>query len=167
MHLVLLTLLVLGILHPILGLPSSNAALLALQTGTSDPKPDIPNEEEVSLTPTATNPYEHLRDPLEEMFLSMADLKAQPTDDIHWTSVLKQTKGNFSLEVHKKVNAEFCFRVVAELEGSAEETFDLLSDVIGRPKWDDLCEESGILQSFGKGAKVEKLFNIHALPTLI
>ncbi|KAJ3410550.1 hypothetical protein HDV05_003652 [Chytridiales sp. JEL 0842] len=136
--------------------------MLAGQVG--GPPPLALKDSATTKTP-AKNPFEHVRKPLEDLFLSMTDLQAQPADDVLWTCVSKQSKGLCSIEVHKSTKHEFCFRIIAELEGTPEEAFDLLSDVRGRPTWDKMCEEAGIVKVLGNGSKVQYMYTKGVWPT--
>ncbi|KAJ1553604.1 hypothetical protein HK405_007441, partial [Cladochytrium tenue] len=72
-----------------------------------------------------------------------------------WVRVLSRSYGGgCEVEVHRRAGSAFCFRLVATLQGSAEEAFDLLSDVEARGRWDDLCEDSGVADDFGDGCRV-------------
>ncbi|KAI9343753.1 hypothetical protein DFJ73DRAFT_961077 [Zopfochytrium polystomum] len=112
------------------------------------------------------NPYLSRFEPLKAKFLEYTDIERNPAvpaasapassgpSSPAWIHVMTKTFGACEIEVHRRANAAFCFRLVATMEGTPEETFDLLSDVDARKRWDDLCEGAGIAEIVGPGSKV-------------
>jgi hypothetical protein len=90
-------------------------------------------------------------------FTRLADVQTYPaTPDgkgTEWQLVLTQERAPiFSVQVHKRVGTDFCFRVVASLQGTPAEAFDLLSDIRRRVEYDPVCEECRRPRVHGVGA---------------
>ncbi|TPX58941.1 hypothetical protein PhCBS80983_g02758 [Powellomyces hirtus] len=69
--------------------------------------------------------------------------------------VLVASLQNPTIEVYKLQNTDFCIKVVAELNCTPETAFDMLADITKRGEWDDLCEESGIVEIVDKATRVQ------------
>ncbi|KAJ3114729.1 hypothetical protein HDU96_001728 [Phlyctochytrium bullatum] len=115
------------------------------------------------------NPYKDWKESLVKSMVEAADMDAQPADGTVWTSVLSQGSNkpgsDFKIEVHRKNNTDFCFRVVADMEGTPEEVFDMLSDITTRQSWDEICEGGGIVQVLGPDSKVQFMHSKGFWPT--
>ncbi|KAJ3212832.1 hypothetical protein HDU67_003573 [Dinochytrium kinnereticum] len=175
-HLVLIGAVVLAAFHPLIGLPWIGNLAGLTQTAPTQPvnikSTTIHLEQKPSAEPPTTtttpatdssppipteNPYASLREPLTEAMLQAADIQTHPADGTVWASVLSQgpSPDGFKIEVHRKVGADFCFRVVADMCGTPEEVFDILSDINTRSTWDEICEGGGIVQVLGPDSKVQ------------
>lgn len=119
-----------------------------------------------SATADIDDPYITQFPPLEAEFCSLADTEASPagppgSENVDWHVVLSQSWGNFSIEIHKRVGYDFFFRHVVQLEGTPEETFDLLSDITKRPSWDELCQEAAVLEQVSNRTVVQvKIYRV-------
>ncbi|TPX72739.1 hypothetical protein SpCBS45565_g00172 [Spizellomyces sp. 'palustris'] len=89
---------------------------------------------------------------MKAQFLEMAD-STNLSQDNPW--VLVASLANPSIEVYKLQNTDFCVKVIAELNCTMETAFDLLSDITRRVEWDDLCEESGIIEVIDNATKIQ------------
>ncbi|KAJ3323444.1 hypothetical protein HDU76_013628, partial [Blyttiomyces sp. JEL0837] len=144
-------------------------------TKSAQSQPQTTGTEKTDVTdPTTTksapskpreNPYASLYEPLKAKLLEYTDLDRFPADGVTWSMVLERSYGECKVSVHKHTGKPFCFRIVAEMQGSPEETFDLLSDIHLRPKWDDLCEGSGVAEVMGPGEKVQWMYSKGFWPT--
>ncbi|KAJ3192994.1 hypothetical protein HK101_005612 [Irineochytrium annulatum] len=114
----------------------------------------------------AGNPYAHLKPALIAALVREADLVANPAGpDKEWIPVLATSSGDFAIEVHRKRNTDFCFRVVADMEGTPEEVFDILSDVTTRQTWDDICEGGGVVDVLSGDSRVQYMYTKGFWPT--
>ncbi|KAI9101053.1 hypothetical protein DFS34DRAFT_613016 [Phlyctochytrium arcticum] len=62
---------------------------------------------------------------------------------------------NPRITVYKLQNTDFCIKVVADLNCTPETAFDTLADITRRGQWDELCEESGIIEEVDPATKVQ------------
>ncbi|KAJ3055812.1 hypothetical protein HK097_009116 [Rhizophlyctis rosea] len=135
-------------------LGSFSAPVPIAETATPIPKP--PAVEEV----VENDPYVHLLPELEAEFLQLADTTAQPaspteTPGFFWHTIVSHKKGNFSIDIEKRVGKDFCFRHVVQMEATPEEAFDFLSDVGKRPVWDEMCEAGGVVTRVSKRTTIQ------------
>lgn len=85
-----------------------------------------------------------------KMFLEMAEMSQDAENP--WTLVASLT--NPTVDVFKLQNTDFCIKVLADLNCTPETAFDMLSDITKRGEWDDLCEESGVIEIIDSATKV-------------
>ncbi|KAJ1980177.1 hypothetical protein H4R33_005543 [Dimargaris cristalligena] len=81
-------------------------------------------------------------DQLAQRLVEMAD---SALDDPQWQIIYNQTQPRL-LQVYQKIGADYCFKIVGDIENSMYTAFDLLSDALRRPGWDSLCAEARILE---------------------
>ena len=122
----------------------------------SPPTPEAPPAKD----DVANDPYIHLLPALEGEFLELADTTAQPASPVEspgflWHTVVSHKKGNFSIDIEKRVGKDFCFRHVVEMEATPEEAFDFLSDVGKRPVWDEMCEAGGVVTRVSRRTTIQ------------
>lgn len=115
----------------------------------------------------ASDPYIHLFPPLASEFLTMADTVAEPSlpelsASYKWHTIVSTRTGNFSIEIQKRVDAEFCFRHVVEMEATKEQAFDYLSNVETRPVWDEMCEAGGVLERVSRRTTIQVRKELYA-----
>ncbi|KAJ3152942.1 hypothetical protein HDU86_005397 [Geranomyces michiganensis] len=116
------------------------------------------------------DPYISQFPALEAEFLSLADLKASPssapgTKDAVWHTVLNQSWGAFSIEIHKRADSDFFFRYVMELEATPEQAFDLLADIKERSAWDELCEDVEVVEKVSDRTTIQSFRTKGIWPT--
>ncbi|KAI8820399.1 uncharacterized protein EV422DRAFT_530768 [Fimicolochytrium jonesii] len=99
---------------------------------------------------------------LEAEFISLADTKRSPES---WETILAQSWGKFSIEIHRRVGSQFLFRYIMHLEATPEEAIDLLADVTRRPVWDELCDEAGVVEKVSDRTTVQYFRTKAAWPT--
>ena len=147
--------------------PTASSSSSSDQAASKNTLSDTISASKISLS-SNSNPHHGLFLPLKEKLLTYADLDKFPagsSSTSQWISVLKQQHGDCVIEVHKKASTDFCFRIVADLEGTPEEAFDLLSNVEKRPLWDGLCEEAGYLHDLGGGCRIQYMYAKGFWPT--
>ncbi|KAJ3021804.1 hypothetical protein HKX48_007686 [Thoreauomyces humboldtii] len=105
-------------------------------------------------TPAGSNAYEYRISKMKDTFLALAEETTGEAKD-EW--VLVASLQNPKLSVYKLANTDFCIKVVADLNCTPETAFDMLSDITRRGEWDDLCEETGIVEVIDKSTKVQFL----------
>ncbi|TPX69119.1 hypothetical protein SpCBS45565_g02659 [Spizellomyces sp. 'palustris'] len=110
----------------------------------------VPSVTEATVS-DSSDPYISALPALEAEILSLCDTTKSPSgppgsDDVDWHTTLTQSWGNYNIEIHKRVGYEFFFRYVMTLEGTPEETFDLMADIRKRPAWDELCQAGDVVE---------------------
>ncbi|KAJ3175197.1 hypothetical protein HDU87_006432 [Geranomyces variabilis] len=138
--------------------PPSSASRSAADSGVEDDgeltrcdSQEFPLSATDSAVVDCNDPYISQFPALETEFLAFADLEASPssppgTPGAIWHTVLKQSWGAFSIEIHKRADSDFFFRYVMQLEATPEEAFDLLADIKERSAWDELCEDVEVIE---------------------
>ncbi|KAJ3143283.1 hypothetical protein HDU90_000040 [Geranomyces variabilis] len=138
--------------------PPSPASRSAADSGVEDDgdltrcdSQEFPLSATDSAVADCNDPYISQFPALEAEFLALADLRASPSSPpgapgAIWHTVLKQSWGAFSIEIHKRCDSDFFFRYVMQLEATPEEAFDLLADIKERSAWDELCEDVEVVE---------------------
>ncbi|KAI8585752.1 hypothetical protein BDZ88DRAFT_335454 [Geranomyces variabilis] len=110
------------------------------------------------------NQYSYRLAKMKSLFLSMADPaalsagsdssdSATTTPQHEWQ--LLASLPSPSLSVYKRTDTDFCIKVVADLHCTPETAFDMLADVTRRGDWDDLCEETGVVEVVDRASRVQ------------
>ncbi|KAJ3160608.1 hypothetical protein HDU86_000366 [Geranomyces michiganensis] len=107
------------------------------------------------------NQYSYRLAKMKSLFLSMADPAALAGPD-STTGAPQQHEWQLlaslpspSLSVYKRTDTDFCIKVVADLHCTPETAFDMLADVTRRGDWDDLCEETGVVEVVDRASRVQ------------
>ena len=147
LNVLLLLLVGVALVHPLLGIPNFIDFL-----DFNHQEPGIVKEElKPDMQQVFTKPDIFIDNLVElrKLFLQYSDLELEPAgkgpNDI-WEPVLSQQKNGFSVQVHKRRNTDFFFRVVVEFEASMAETFDFMGDISKRATWDEVAESSGTVE---------------------
>ncbi|KAJ2708987.1 hypothetical protein H4R19_004477, partial [Coemansia spiralis] len=84
---------------------------------------------------------------LERQFMQLADGGDDSTEGL-WTP-LKSLTQPYPVTVEGHIAKPFCFRVVFYAPTGPGTAFDLLSDILRRPEWDELTEATRIIEKLG------------------
>ena len=149
LNVVLLLAVGIAMVHPYLGLPNFVEVLDLQQAEKLEPiapKEDLkPVQQEFTKPDTYIDNLPELRQKL----LQYTDLEKEPAGDSQnavWSQVLSQQKNGFSIQVHKRKETDFFFRVVVDFEATMAETFDFMGDISKRATWDEVAESSGTVE---------------------
>ncbi|KAJ3182853.1 hypothetical protein HDU85_002456 [Gaertneriomyces sp. JEL0708] len=91
----------------------------------------------------------------EQQFLALAAETNDSNVDTPW--ILVASHPDPLIQVYKHQDADFCIKVIAELNCTPETAFDLLADIQRRKEWDELCEECGIVEVVNSSTKIQFL----------
>ncbi len=134
------------------------APSVAMQAETAQSSGDSPATSTTTATKTTTAPSRasqvYAKDIAEMVqdFLILAE-KDWPAENDPWIPVAQRTVP--PTQVFRLENTINCFKVVAELETSPENAFDILADIRRRTEWDELCEHGVVLESLDAGCKID------------
>ncbi|KAJ2793560.1 hypothetical protein H4R21_005846, partial [Coemansia helicoidea] len=81
---------------------------------------------------------------LERRFMQLADGGDDSAEDV-WTPLKTQTQP-YPVTVEGHASKPFCFRVVFYAPTGPGTAFDLLSDILRRPEWDELTEATRVVE---------------------
>lgn len=97
-------------------------------------------------------------DQLTKDFLLLSNIENQPSSNepgALWNTSIDQTNKSFQVQVHKRVGSDFFFRIVVDFEATQQEAFDLMADITVRNKWDEVCQDGGILEQISPSTSVQ------------
>ena len=108
----------------------------------------------------SANPYIDDLAELERLMVTYADIEAEPCGDgaeFPWQPVLEQSRGNWNVKVQRRTGADFCYRVVADLESTPEQVFDILADAGSRASWDEVAETAALVAKIANTTKIASM----------
>ncbi|RKO99758.1 hypothetical protein CXG81DRAFT_27496 [Caulochytrium protostelioides] len=108
----------------------------------------------VAMAQAAGDPYIQYYPALEQEFLQYADLDREPE---MWERVLTDVRGNYRLDVQKRVGSDCFFRLVADFETTQAEAFDFFGDAQARASWDEVTAASGVVETISNMTKIQYL----------
>ncbi|TPX40642.1 hypothetical protein SeMB42_g05558 [Synchytrium endobioticum] len=99
------------------------------------------------------NQYPGVAEAMVKQFQTEADAVYPDAATNPWSLVA--SVANPLIQVYKKSNTDFCFKVVVEIEATPETIFDTLADIDHRREWDEMCENAGVVDNVDAHTKVQ------------
>ncbi|TPX31770.1 hypothetical protein SmJEL517_g04972 [Synchytrium microbalum] len=167
LHILLAEIIVAALFHKYIGLPDASDSLSKVLGGSDAAAATTSNQ--VARIPTSSSPapssgaasqsgaprknaYPGMSESMIKEFLELADT-VHPKESDPWALVA--SVANPWIEVYKKANTDFCFKVLVELETTPETIFDTLADIDHRRDWDEMCEDAGVVDNVDANTKVQ------------
>lgn len=82
-----------------------------------------------------------------------------------YSKLINTDRQNYALTVEKKLDHDFFYRVIADVEASKSSTFDFLADISTRKEWDEIVVDSGIVDVLSNQIKIQYLRTKSLFPT--
>lgn len=99
---------------------------------------------------------------LKERFQTLTNETEQPAGpqaEAPWSVVVSHTTSRpgsiFRLQIEQLKGHDFTFRIFVDVDGTPEETFDLMSDITKRADWDELTEKAGTIEQWDSMSAVQ------------
>ncbi|EPZ35176.1 START domain-containing protein [Rozella allomycis CSF55] len=106
--------------------------------------------EKVALTADSDSQNNIFKNDIKDMVEGILKVFDSPLDPNEWES----TVDNDDIQIYQNKRSQCCFRIHASLQNCAESCFDLLSDPMERPKWDELCEFARVVEEVDKFTRI-------------
>ncbi|KAI9143413.1 hypothetical protein BKA69DRAFT_1061771 [Paraphysoderma sedebokerense] len=85
-------------------------------------------------------------------FLKMADMENLGNPNPEWTLIVDELP---FIQVYQHINSEHCYKIIVTLDASLYTTFNILADITRRKEWDQMVDETMILQEYSPSTKVQ------------